>query len=112
MINSTTIERLIVYEKRAVAFHWRCFIVIVGTAATILLLNWSVGWISNVGGALGNLFITLLAYFPLAQISKRKDHIAALNLLKDSLAKTGRRSSDSVKFESAVMARIQHMLEG
>jgi hypothetical protein len=112
MINNTTIERLIVYEKRAVAFHWRCFIVIVTVAVTILILNWSMGWISNVGGMLGNLFVTLLAYFPLAQVSKRKDHIAALKLLKDSLGKTGPRSSDGIKIESAVMARIQHMLEG
>jgi hypothetical protein len=112
MINSTIIERLIVYEKRAVTFHWRCFIVIVTAAVIILLLNWSMGWINNVGGALGNLFVTLLAYFPLAQVSKRKDHIAALKLLKDSLGKTGSRSPDSVKIESAVMARIQHMLEG
>ncbi len=112
MINSSTIERLITYEKRAVAFHWRCFTVIVTAAVTILILNWSMGWISNVGGALGNLFVTLLAYFPLAQVSKRKDHIAALKLLQDSLRKAGSRSSDNVKIESAVMARIQHMLEG
>lgn len=112
MINSATIERLISYEKRAVAFHWRCFIFIIAVAIMLLLLNLSMGWIKDIGSVLGNLFVALLTYIPLAQVSKRKDHIAALKLLKDSLGKTGARSPDVSKIESAVMVRIQKMLEG
>ena len=112
MVDTANIDRLILYERKAAAFQWRCFYLIAAVFLVLLALNLSMGWITNVGSALGNLLTGVLSYLPLAQISKRKDHIAALDLLKEALTQPGAHGDDLSKVESMVMTRIQKMLEG
>ena len=107
-----TIDRLISYEKKAASFYWRSFIAIVVVAASLLIVNFSMGWIKDFGAAIGSTFVALLAYIPFNQVTKRKDHIEALTILKTSYSVLKSDDPNAAQIITMVMGRVQKMLEG
>lgn len=107
-----TIDRLLRYEKKAATFYWRSFIAIAVIAVSLLILNFSLGWIKDFGAAIGSTFVALLVYVPFNQVTKRKDHIEGLAILRASYLTLRADYPSRTQIMTAVMGRVQKMLEG
>ena len=112
MDEATNLDRLIVFERKQLAFYWRFFLAITIIAVSLFLFIVVKGWAQNLGTLIGSLLPLLVSAFPLSQVSKRKDHIEALSFLKEILKNLDSHDERVKEVHSTLMIRVQKMLEG
>ncbi len=103
------LEQLLAYEKRAIAFQWRAFAALTVIAIVFIMMNVGLGWYKNAGADMGNIFIALLTYIPLSQVTKRKDHIEALAILKARIGDVGQEPEKELI--EMIRKRMEEMLK-
>lgn len=82
--DSITINKLVLHEKRLIKFYYRIFLGILILALIVIAIYVLRGEFNTIGfTTLSSFFITVTSYFPIHQVSKRKDHITALEALPE-----------------------------
>jgi len=112
MAGTDHIERLILSEKRAISWYWGWFGVVVLIGVGLIVLNLRLGWLRDVGPAIGTAFVLLLAKPPLSEALRRRDRLTALHALKASLSQVNAEDPVRARIDAAIWGMLQKMLEG
>lgn len=112
MVSASNIDRLIFNEKKAIWWYLAWFGAVVFIGLGLIVVNLQLGWIKEVGPAIGSAFVLLLAKPPFSEVLKRRDRLTALHTLRASLSQLSPGDPVGGRIDTAIWGMLQKMLEG
>jgi len=112
MSGADYIDDFIRHEKRTVLWYWGWLALILVIGAILIIINFTMGWIKEIGPNIGVAFVLFFTKFPLAEVLKRRDRIAALANIKTRYSQVRVGSSEAKRVESLLSEMLTKMLGG
>ena len=112
MLATANIDQLILNEKSSIRWYLFWFVGIVLLGVVLLAVNLTMGWLKEVGPAVGTAFVLLLAKPPLSELLKRRDRIGTLKMLKITISQVDPESPEAERMKDIVWKTIEKTAGG